>query len=262
MCEHCSRRHWSVVNDPLKMNISGRLMIALTQLRIRDARSLAIYLSAVCAVVQFRARTGEAVHLGNLEAFMDEQTDMLVTALRNQRGILNVPDLGHWSGDDGESAERDDACGTSHRQKPKVASGYKPVAKGMEEKLKDDRKPVQKLLLEDCVAARLVDLPKAEELIAGMSGKTPQQAELEIVEHLREELQGQVREYIRSDKGGPWSNPRTQEDLRQDIHAARTVRGVLLLCRQIVKEHRAWEEDHGHSGILGLFSPRRRSHGG
>ena len=131
----------------------------------------------------------------------------------------------------------------------------------MEEKLKDDRKPVQKLLLEDCVQARLLDVSRAKELINGMTGKTPQEAELEIVEYLRQELQSQVREFIRGDKDGPWSNPHTQQELREDIHAARTVRGVLLLCRQIVKEHRTWEEEHDQGGILGLFSPRRRTHG-
>jgi len=131
----------------------------------------------------------------------------------------------------------------------------------MEEKLKDDRQPVQKLLLEDCVAEHLLDRPKAKELIAGMTGKTPQDAELEIVEYLRQELQTQVRHFIRSDKGGPWSKPHAQEDLRKDIHAAKSVRGVLLLCRQIVKEHQEWEREHGQGGILGLFSPRRRLHG-
>ena len=249
------------MNDALQMNIAGRLMLILTRLRMMDARSLSIYLSAVSAVVQQRARSDEPVHLGNLAAFMDDQTDMLQIALRKQRGLLNVPDVAHWSGAAAAEPAEEDSGRSSPRRQAKAVSGYVPVAKPMEEKLKEDRKPVQKLLLEDCVAARLVDLPKARELVSGMTGKTPQEAELEIVEYLRQELQAQVRKHIRSDKGGPWSNPRTQEDLRQDIHAARSVRGVLLLCRQVVKEHQAWEEEHGHGGILGLFSPRRRTHG-
>lgn len=249
------------MNDPLRMNIAGRLMLVLTQLRMMDARSLSIYLSAVCAVVQQRARTDEPVDLGNLKQFMDEQVDLLQVALRKQRGILSVPEVAHWSAPVDDGPVQEEAADSSPKRRQKAESGYKPAPLAMEDRLKEDRKPVQKLLLEDCVAASLVDVPKAQELIAGMTGKTPQAAELEIVEYLRQELQLQVRSYIRSDKGGPWSNPRTQEDLRKDIHAATSVRGVLLLCRQIVKEHRAWEEEHGQGGILGLFSPRRRSHG-
>jgi len=249
------------VNDTLQMNIAGRLMLVLTQLNMKDSRSLSIYLSAICAVVEHHAGRDRAVTLANLDAFMDEQTEMLVTALRKHRGFLNVPDLGRGAAAAADEDEPEDPSDAARRHKPKAASGYKPVVKGMEEKLKDDRKPVQKLLLEDCVAANLVDVTKAKELIGAMTGKTPQEAETEIVEYLRGELQTQVRQFIRSDKGGPWSNPRTQEELRQDIHAAKSIRSVLLLCRQIVKEHRDWEEQNGQGGILGLFSPRRRSHG-
>ena len=253
------------MNGPLEMNIAGRLMLLLSQLGIKDERSLSVYLDAVCAVVQQRAGTEHEVHHGNLEPFLDEQLGLLVSALQKRRGILGMPKaaqgLAAAMADAAQTPDSGDQQGPASKRPQKASTGYVPVAKTMEEKLKDDRKPVQKLLLEDCVAERLVDLPKAKELIAGMTGKTPQDAELEIVEYLRQELQSQVKQFIRTDKGGPWSSPHAQEDLRQDIHAARSVRGVLLLCRQIVKEHQAWEQEHGHGGILGLFSPRRRSHG-
>ena len=250
---------------PLEMNIAGRLMLLLSQLGMKDERSLSIYLDAVCAVVRQRAGTEREVHHGNLEPFLEEQLSLLVGALQKRRGILGMPTAGQGMAagldDAAEMQEPGEAQEPASKRSQKPSSGYVPVARSMEEKLKDDRKPVQKLLLEDCVAERLVDVPKAKELIAGMTGKTPQDAELEIVEYLRQELQTQVKQFIRTDKGGPWSSPHAQEDLRQDIHAARSVRGVLLLCRQIVKEHQEWEREHGHGGILGLFSPRRRSHG-
>ncbi len=137
-------------------------------------------------------------------------------------------------------------------------SGYVPVARSMEEKLHDEREPIQKLLVEDCVSAGLIDLPTARQMVAGMAGKTSRDAEREIVERLRQVLQDQARYFIRKAKGGPWANPRTQEDLRQDIHAASSVRSVLLLHRQIVKEYHAWQKEHGRIGILGLFAGRRR----
>jgi len=249
------------VNDPLEMNIAGRVMLLLSQLGMRDARSLSIFLEAVKAVVRHRAANDQPIGLGNLEPFLSEQLEMLVTALRKHRGLLRVPMQAQEIGSSGQLASSADERDSAPRRPAKPASGYVPVAKSMEEKLKDDRKPVQKLLLEDCVAEHLLDPRKAKELVAGMTGRTPQDAELEIVEYLRQELQTQVRHFIRSDKGGPWSSPHAQEDLRKDIHAARSVRGVLMLCRQIVKEHQEWEREHGQGGILGLFSPRRHLHG-
>ena len=67
----------------------------------------------------------------------------------------------------------------------------------MEDKLKDERKPVQKLLLEDCVQVGLIDLPTAKRMILEMTGKTSQDAERDIVEDLRQLLQLQVKSFIR-----------------------------------------------------------------
>jgi len=249
------------VNTALDMNIAGLLMLRLSQLGVKDAHGLSIFMEAVNAVVRQRADTEQAVNLGNLELFLNEQLEMLVTALQKSRGILNAPNLAQVPGSGSESAEPEEVEKSSAKRPARPASGYVPVPKSMEEKLKDDRKPVQKLLLEDCVAEHLVDIRKAKELVDGMTGKTPHDAELEIVEYLRTVLQTQIKEFIRSDKGGPWANPHAQEELRKDVHAANSVRGVLTLCRQIVKEHQVWEQEHGQGGILGLFSPRRRSHG-
>ena len=249
------------MSTPLDMNIAGLLMLRLSQLGVRDARGLSIFMGAVNAVVQQRADTEQAVSLSNLESFLNEQLEMLVTALQKSRGILSTPNLAQVIASETEETEPEEVAKSSPKRPARPASGYVPVPKSLEEKLKDDRKPVQKLLLEDCVAEHLLDINKAKELVAGMTGKTPHDAELEIVEYLRTVLQTQVKQFIRSDKGGPWANPHAQEELRKDIHAANSVRSVLTLCRQIVKEHQVWEQEHGHGGILGLFSPRRRSHG-
>ena len=75
---------------------------------------------------------------------------------------------------------------------------------------------------------------------------------------LRQILQDQVKGIIRRLKGGPWASPQVQEDMRQDIHNARSVRSILMLAQQIVKERRAWENQHGKSGLFGgLFGSRR-----
>ena len=249
------------MNRPLEINITGLLMLRLSRLGVKEFRRLSIFIGAVKAVVEQRVGTEQEVNLGNMESFLDEQVEMLQIGLQNSREARDVPGPAQLPPTGPELIAPDQASKPAQKRPPRAASGYVPPARSMEEKLKDDRKPVQKLLLEDCVAEHLLDLPQANELIKGMTGKTPQDAEHEIVEYLRSVLQSQVKEFIRSAKGGPWSSPHAQEELRQDIHAANSVRGVLTLCRQVVKEHQIWEQEHGYGGILGLFSPRRRSHG-
>jgi hypothetical protein len=120
----------------------------------------------------------------------------------------------------------------------------------MEANLKNGRERLQRMLLGDCVAAGLVDAPKAQEQVGNMTGKNCEDAERAIVEHLREVLQGLVRSFIHKSKGGPWSTPLAPADLQQDIHRASSVRSGLMLCRQ------AWEEAHGRHRLRGLLAAR------
>ena len=115
----------------------------------------------------------------------------------------------------------------------------------MEEKLREGRQPVQELLRNDCVQLGLIDRKQAERLIRGMLGKQPEVAEQDVVEVLRQILQDQVKGIIRRLKGGPWATPQAQEEMRQDIHHARSVRAILMFARQVIKERRAWKKKHG-----------------
>ena len=243
------------MDDPLDMNIAGRVMLLLSQQGIKDARRLEIFKCAVGAAVRHRTLHQPGANCGTVEPFLDEQLTLLGAALRQRAAMAATAVEPAPLASEAQAAD----APPQPRHRARASSGHVPVVKSMEEKLKDERKPVQKLLLEDCVSAGLINLTRAKELIAGMTGKTSQNAETDIVEILRQVLQDQVKGFIRKSKGGPWSNPRAQEDLRQDIHAARSVRGVLTLRRQILKEHQLWEKEHGHGGILGLFSPRRRA---
>jgi hypothetical protein len=155
-------------------------------------------------------------------------------------------------------AAAETAVARRKRADGRQAGGYVPQAKSMEEKLRDARRPIGALLTEDCVQLGLLSKKQAGQLVAGMAGNTGEQAEQEIVEQLRQILQTQVKSFIRKAKGGPWRDPRVQEDLRQDIHAARSIRSVLMLARQVVKEYQAWQEGNQRGGLLGLFSQRRR----
>ena len=254
-----------VSDDPIEVNVAGRLMLLLARHGLLDNRCLSIYQCAVSDVVRLRL----AQQLGGMEPLLNEQLTMLDEALATRRrgegadrdAVPAAPSVGAEAQTDTTSARADD-----HEQPPakrtpreaKAPSGYVPTAKSMEEKLKDARTPIQTLLREDCVQVGLIDAKLADKLILGMTGKTSEQAERDIVEQLRQVLQDQVKSFIRKARGGPWSNPRTQEDLRQDIHAAKSIRSILMMTRQVTKEYQTWQQQNRRGGILGLFSPRRR----
>lgn len=270
------------MNDAIEMNVSGRVMLLLSRLGIRDARCLSIYRDAVVSALRNSTSSRAVSSLAEIEPLLSAQLDLLEDALRARylpslTQHDNEPDRASvqpaaasgdaetlWCDDSDlpPADEQPENVIAENDKKPqrgtKAPSGYVPSVKSMEDKLKDERKPVQKLLLEDCVQTGLIDVATAKRLIQAMTGKTSQDAERDIVEHLRQLLQVQVKSFIRKSKGGPWADPRTQEDLRKDIHAANSVRGVVMLSRQVVKEHRLWEQENGRIGILGLFSGRKR----
>jgi len=243
-----------MVDDCMEMNIAGQVMLLLTRLGIRDAQSLRVYRQAVVDAVSRQVMDQGALGPDALQNVVRQQLDLLEASLRSLDGRAEADATARPALPAEVNADGDDPA-TAKTRRP---SGYVPEARSMEEKLQVEREPVQQLLREDCVHAGLVDKDTAETLIRGMTGKTSVDAEQEIVEHLRQRLQDQVKSFIRKAKGGPWSNPRTQDDLRQDIHAARSVRSVLMMSRQVLKEYQTWEKEHGRHGILGLFSPRRK----
>ena len=98
----------------------------------------------------------------------------------------------------------------------KTPSGYVPSVKSMEDKLRDERKPVQKLLLSRGLCPGRPDRSADREANdpLEMTGKTSQDAERDIVEDLRQLLQLQVKSFIRKARVA-LGDPRTQEDLRK-----------------------------------------------
>lgn len=281
------------MDNPLEVIVAGQVMLLLNRHGLRDARCLSIYRRAVLdAVRHCSARHGDD-SLAHCTALVREQMELLERALLRRLGHEQTVDQGlidveieieidvpgelpgRAAADSAQSADvqaqADDTDGSGcntvvdavdaavrPERLARQPSGYVPTARSMEEKLQDEREPIQKLLLEDCVSTGLIDVPTAQQLIQAMVGKTARDAERDIVEHLRQVLQQQARYFIRKAKGGPWANPRAQEDLRKDIHASSSVRSVLMLHRQIVKEYQTWQQENGRVGILGLFSTRRR----
>ncbi|MDJ0741251.1 MAG: hypothetical protein QNJ91_16160 [Gammaproteobacteria bacterium] len=254
------------MSDLIDVNVTGRLMVLLKRHDLLDNRCLQIYQRAVSDAVRRRLSPGNG--LAGIDPLLDEQLQLLDNALLQRisdaspalaatPAVVDGADAEAAETADAVAAETDAAAGRAGRD-ARHPSGYVPPVKSMEEKLQDARKPVQTLLREDCVRVGLIDAELADTLVFGMTGKTSEQAEQDIVERLRQILQDQVKAFIRKAKGGPWGDPRTQEELRKDIHAARSVRSILMLARQVTKEYRTWEREQHRGGILGLFSPRRK----
>jgi len=124
------------------------------------------------------------------------------------------------------------------------------TGKSLEEKLAESRAPLRQLLREDCVQLGLVTPERAGELAIHLAGKTPQKAEREIIEELRNNLHRQVKAIIRELKGGPWGSVKQQEGLRLDIAATNSIKSVLALTRQLLAERDKWEQEN-QSGFLG-----------
>lgn len=229
--------------DALEMNSAARVMLLAASLGIDDARSLRIYQRAVLDAVRCRL-CGSDTFEDAVERILAQELDMLKTAVLARRTQVDA----------GSTQSVHEVSSKAQ----KAQSGYVPQVKPLEEKLKATRKPVQKLITEDCVAMGLVEPDLAERLVLGMMGKYSRDAELEVVELLRTKLHEQVRAFLRHAKGCALANPRAQEELREDIARVTSVGGLLMLCRQINREQARWDKAHPRGGLRGLLGSLRR----
>jgi hypothetical protein len=236
---------------------------------LADLNRINVFVRAILDVIDHYYPNGTP-GLSELEPLITEQLLLLEAALvdaRTRRECDNANQAAaSW---DPETEEREDVAEdgaalpadeprTGVHRRALHGMGHAVAAKAMEEKLRDERAPVQDLLRKDCVNLGLLEPKKAERMVLSMVGKSPEEGEKLVVEQLREVLQKQVKGMIRRLKGGPWATPRAQEEMRQDIHNARSVRSILMLARQIGKERQAWEKKHGVAGgFAGFFRSRK-----
>ncbi len=136
------------------------------------------------------------------------------------------------------------------KEEAKQPNKSKVKSTDMPTKLAHERKPLKKLILEDCVQLGLISKDRAEYVVTQMAGKQPADAEKEVVVELRDNLHKQVRKLIRKDKDNPWSSPKAQEELRLEITQTPTVRSVLFLTKDIYRERGEWLK-RSHNSITG-----------
>ena len=246
------------MSDTLEMNLCGRILLGARRHGITDPARVAVLARSVVAVIDHHHPEGRPSLL-ELEPLITEQLALLEASLveAKMRSALGVPDASAEAVPPPQEPAPEEAP-KRLRKRTLKGKGHTVQAKSMEEKLREGRVPVQELLQKDCVQLGLVSAKQAKRLVRGMLGKRPEEAEHEIVEQLRQVLQDQVKGIVRRLKGGPWATPQAQEEMRQDIRGARSVKSILMLARQIAKERAAWEKKHGSRGLFaGLFGTRR-----
>jgi len=234
------------------VNVKGRVAMLCFARGISDQRRQRLYANAVgdALVRRFAELPGST---GQLREYLDEQMAFLEAALeaaeqRRSERVASGP------------AHLDESAPPEHGDAKSRPSGPNGTAcpQTLEEKLKQARKPLSKLLREDCVQLGLVNSERAEELVKSLAGRTPAEGEARVVEELRNNLHAQVRRYIRKHRGGPWPSPMAQDELRVDIAATRGVVALLSLTRGILRERVAWERSQ-KKGVLGTLLSGLRS---
>ena len=237
----------------IDINASGLVLMACNTHEIWDPEKIKKYKSWV---IQQITDQMEHEHAGveSLSRIMDEKIALLHQKLENgndeslQESSVQKTQLAPKAFNnfvDIEKLPEEPAKATSKGEPPK---NYKCT--DMPTKLAQERKPVKKLILEDCVQLGLISKQRAEYVVTQMAGKQPAEAENEVVIELRENLHKQVRGLIKKDKDGPWSSPKAQEELRLEIIKTPTVRSVLFLTRDILRERDEWLK-RSHISISG-----------
>jgi myosin heavy subunit len=138
----------------------------------------------------------------------------------------------------------------STRDSGKQSSGYRPHSAAMPEKLATERRPIQTLLREDCVQIGLLKPKRADYLATQFAGKLPVEAEEEVLVELRKNLHEHLRRFMRKHNGGPWPTPKEQEDLRIEIEELPTVRSLLFVTREILRQRKEWLDKNSITGRL------------
>ncbi len=199
------------------------------------------YIDAVRQVIYSAAENGEQ-NVAKLDTLIHEQLEYLNIALQNLPSEAEKPE----PSPEEDSTQDSEADAEPAERRPRRSRGQPAkeiTALSMVDKLEESRKPLRKILQEDCIRLGLLDSQRAGQIAARLAGRSREEAEAEIVAELRNNLHQQIRKYIRKHKGGPWKNPKQQEDLRLDIANTNSVHAVVTMTRHLLKERKTWERN-------------------
>ncbi len=254
----------------VELNVSGRVLLLCNSLGIRDQAEIqnikkrvtqeilthmdqqSLDISALSGVLEERLRKlPEELRRPEVAKSIEPEPAATIVTPPVSISPQNTPSIRPPDAKPVESQKDVAAAKESENPQP-----VKQRSRDMTVKLATERKPIQRLVMEDCVQLGLLNLERAQYLVRQFPGKEVRQAELEVVTELRNNLHQQVRKFIRKHGGGPWPSPKDQEELRLEITKTPTVRSVLFLTRQILREREEWLE-RSHKSLTGrLFGER------
>ncbi len=229
----------------IDINISGLVFMVCNRYNVRDITAINRHKQWVKdRIIQQMEQDGVGAEAFSL--VMDKQIALLHQKLEKGEDIsIQEPEI---------EEEKEPPA-----KKRKTNSGYKPESSDMPTRLANERKPTKIIIMEDCVRLGLLSSKRAKYLVTQMAGKQPIDAEKEIVKELRENLHKQVRKLIRKDKKGPWSSPKSQEDLRLEIIQTPTVRSMVYLTKEILREREDWKSKARNSITGRIFGSRMKT---
>jgi uncharacterized protein YlaI len=228
------------------LNLAARVMLACNLRNIKDPIEINTKRERVRQEIMRRIDEGN-IGVEGLSELLDECVGKLELELDQKRvGDKSTASPPEPSTEE-PAADRKQA---TSREPPKKSSGYQPSTADKTQRLANERKPIQTLLCEDCVQIGLLKPQRAEYLATQFAGKLTNEAEEEVLVELRNNLQEHVRRIIRKLNGGPWPTPKEQENLRVEIAEIPTVRSLLFLTREILREREEWLDKNSITGRL------------
>jgi hypothetical protein len=234
----------------MQVNIQGRVFVICKNHGVTDPTIIGYYTEimqqAISAMLTDESTPADFHKLLNEQAeWLELEIGQIRDSSQDDESATEVDEVEDDESDGGE--DRPTILNTE-----KKTTGYVPEAKSMSERLQDRREIMEQLLLNDCVALKLVSQSEAKKLKRGLVGKDPDKAEEEVVAVLRNALHAQIRKFIRKHSGGPWGTPTLQDELRLDIVRTRSIRSLVSLARQLLEEREGWlaKNKSGLSGRL------------
>jgi hypothetical protein len=242
------------MNDSLEKtvetNAAARVMLLCTTLHVNDLDQIT---AAIKKVKKATLAKLEQKHLGvdAISDLLDEEIARLEKSLRKSTSASAQTTEKESKKKSKKVEDKSKATKTDGKKRAPAKEVLEEILDlDMTKKLAAERKPVQKLLLEDCVQIGLVTRDRAEYLVTQFAGKEPRDAEMEVVIELRNNLHTQIRKFMRKHKGGPWPSPKEQEELRLDIVHTPSITSLLSLTRQILKERQRWINKNSLTGRI------------
>jgi hypothetical protein len=239
----------------IEFNTAGRVAMLCRSLGIADPGRIAAYTRAVTAAV-YAGGCGEDCSVTQVDDQINTQLRLLQVALQR----VPAPKLPKRK-PQRDTAPVDNDEAPSKAEQPKIRPSADPnvvIGKSMEQKLEDSRKPLRKILQEDCVRLGLLSQERAERLASRLAGRRREDAEAELMAELRNNLHRQIRAYMRQNNGGPWTSPKQQEDVRLDIANTNSIHGVVTLTRHLLQERKNWEGNFKKGLLSSLLGGRFR----